>query len=207
MRSKTLSAEQTKGNLLLRKQASVEGFDAADFALGFTGAGSGDSANAGSRAGQYADPLAGTVVSGGAVISSENGRSLNRDAIRIEESSGAAGEGNTPALRIFKKRGKEIVLKKANIQRQEGVRRVQLAEGIAGVTVSPEDLKAEADAERVLGEKKKSVNRMTAAKERAMQIRKQGVDNAIIQKQFELQDKEEENCFLNLFDELNDFLG
>ena len=58
-----------------------------------------------------------------------------------------------------------------------------------------------------LGEKRRPLSKMAAAKEHALRISRQGMDNAIIQKQFELQDKEEENCFLNLFDELNDFLG
>ena len=160
MRSKTLSAEHTKGNMLLRKQASAEGFDAADFALGLAGAGSGDSANAGSRVGPMADPLAGAVVSGGAVLSSENGRSVNRGAIRIEESSSVAAEAGTPALRVFKKRGKEIVLKKANIQRHEGVKRVQLMEGgAAGLMGSPDEKRAEEDFMRQNKKKNSNVRR------------------------------------------------
>ena len=40
-----------------------------------------------------------------------------------------------------------------------------------------------------------------------MRISRQGVDNAIIQRQFEIQNNDEEHCFLNLFDQLHDFLG
>jgi hypothetical protein len=44
------------------------------------------------------------------------------------------------------------------------------------------------------------------AKKKADTYKKQGLQNAIFQHQFEMREKEEENCFKDLFETLNDML-
>ena len=117
--------------------------------------------------------LTGSVTSGGAVL--KQGMNGHNEAIRIEESSPAGGRGSAAAAGSDKLTRKKISLKKVNIQQ-----RLEPSNRAGLYTAGEGEEEKNFEGEQGSVERKKSVSRMAMAKEQAMRISRQGVDNAII---------------------------